>query len=121
MVPTSEYLIPVAATAEDMGVNLMVEQYNSSIKDAWIENFINPTVRRGQINCYCAMKRLPCPRKSWARLKQSMTDRQFRYYFRMPKDMYEQLCSHIEDIDGAEEFKSEYYLNNILTTMPRVG
>ncbi len=35
--------------------------------------------------------------------------------------MYKQLCSRIEDIDGAEEFKSEYYLNNILTTMPRVG
>ena len=35
--------------------------------------------------------------------------------------MYEKLCHDIEDIIGAEEFKSEEFLNNMLTSTPRVG
>lgn len=113
--------LPVAAAAAaSMAILLLTEQYNSSIEDAFIANYINPTIRRGQINRHYAKHREPRPRKSWARLKRVMTDRQFRRYFRMSKDMYQMLCNDIEDIIGAEEFKSEDFLNTMLTT-PRVG
>ena len=43
-----------------------------------------------------------------------MTEKQFRRYFRVSKDLFNQLCSEIEHIDGVHEFKSEEYLENII-------
>ena len=46
-------------------------------------------------------------RKSWAEFQSSLTDRQFRRYFRMTWECFHLLCDRIEANVGEEEFKSE--------------
>ena len=45
-----------------------------------------------------------------------LTDKQFRRYFRMSKDLFNILCRRIEEIVGVHEFMSEDYLDEIMSS-----
>lgn len=51
-------------------------------------------------------------RKSWSKFESKLTDRQFRRYFRMPRECFEYLCERIKENVGEHEFKSEQYLKD---------
>lgn len=60
-----------------------------------------------------AAKRCHRQRKSWAAFEANLTDRQFRRYFRMPRECFRELCNKIEENVGEAQFKSEAYLRNL--------
>ena len=49
-------------------------------------------------------------RKSWVAFQDWLTERQFRHYFRMSKVLFQQLVDDVSAAVGADEFKSEQYL-----------
>jgi hypothetical protein len=53
-------------------------------------------------------------RKSWEEFSASLTDCQFRHYFRMPWECFDLLCKRIQDNVGEGLFKSEVYLHEQL-------
>jgi hypothetical protein len=52
-------------------------------------------------------------RKSWNEFQGKLSDRGFRRMFRMPRHCFTRLCRSIESNVGAEEFKSEEYLESL--------
>jgi len=52
-------------------------------------------------------------RRSWNGFQDRLSDRQFRQYFRMSRECFQQLCNKIEDNVGPDEFKSERYLRDL--------
>ncbi|KAL7544549.1 hypothetical protein ACHAWF_007926 [Thalassiosira exigua] len=52
-------------------------------------------------------------RRSWAQFQESLTERQFRRYFRMSRECFNYLCMRITDNVGEREFKSEDFLKNM--------
>ena len=79
-------------------------------EDFFIENVVMPMVRRGMINSHHARRRRRRHRRSWSAFRDNLTDRQFRLYFRMSKELFQLLCDEIEDILGRGKFKSEEFL-----------
>ena len=49
-------------------------------------------------------------RKTWEEFSAALTDRQFRRYFRMPRECFDSLCKKIVINVGEADFKSEAYL-----------
>ena len=56
-------------------------------------------------------------RKSWEDFSASLTDWQFRRYFRMSRECYDLLCKKIRAHVGEEEFKSEEYLEDLTKSL----
>ena len=83
-------------------------------EDFAVGNIIVPMLRRGTINSYYARRRRVRSRHIWSTLEATLTDRQFRMYFRMSKEIFKLLCGTIEDIIGRDSFKSEDFLNELL-------
>ena len=52
-------------------------------------------------------------RRSWNGFQDRLSDRQFRRYFRMSRECFQQLCNKIEDNVGSDDFKSERYLREL--------
>ena len=52
-------------------------------------------------------------RRSWNGFQDQLSDRQFRRYFRMSRECFQQLCNKIEDNVGSDEFKCERYLREL--------
>ena len=63
-----------------------------------------------------ASKRRFRQRRSWATFQASLTDRQFRRYFRMSRDCFQYLCDKIEANVGERTFKSECFLSDLKTS-----
>ena len=71
------------------------------------------TTRLCAIRSDSAKNRVLRQRKSWSAFSSSLTDRQFRRYFRMSRGCFQHLCDQIETNVGEEIFKSEAYLIDI--------
>ena len=84
------------------------------IEDAVIANIVSPHVRWSRINSHHSRRRRARVRKSWAAFKDWLTERQFRRYFRMSKELFQQFIDDVSTAVGADEFKSEEYLQNII-------
>ena len=97
-----------------IGITLLNDQYCSMVEDCIISMIVEPHVRLSSINRYYAQYRLSGPRKSWANFQAFMTDKKFRRYFRMSKQLFKILCDKIQDIIPPHEFKSEEYLEELL-------
>ncbi len=101
-------------------LSLLKHQYhNIAEEDELIMQYILPHLRRGSVNRYYALQRVHRQHQKWATFQRDLTDRQFRRYFRMSKFLFHQLCDHIEDCVGPEEFKSEKYLGARLLSPPK--
>ena len=66
--------------------------------------------RLSNIRSSSAKKRVFKERQSWESFQTQLSDRQFRRYFRMSRDCFDQLCKRIEKNVGQSTFKSEQYL-----------
>ena len=99
-----------------IGVSIINERYCTMIEDAVIANIVSPHVRWSRINSHHSRRRLARVRKSWAAFKDWLTERQFRHYFRMSKKLFQQFIDDVSTAVGADEFKSEEYLQNINET-----
>ena len=55
-------------------------------------------------------------RRSWEEFSASLTERQFRRYFRMSRECFDLLCTKIESNVGEGVFKSERYLRELEDT-----
>ena len=66
--------------------------------------------RLSNIRASSAKKRVFKERQSWESFQTQLSDRQFRRYFRMSRDCFDQLCKRIEKNVGQSTFKSEQYL-----------
>ena len=64
----------------------------------------------------CSMRRWR-QRKSWEEFSASLTERQFRRYFRMSRDSFDLLCNEIKRNVGEGAFKSEEYLYELQSTL----
>ena len=76
------------------------------------------------INKRCARRRRFRQRKSWASFQSSLTNRQFRRYFRMSKGCFSYLCEQIKSNVGEDKFKSEEFLSKCsraITFSPKVS
>lgn len=56
-------------------------------------------------------------RKRWEDFSTSLTDRQFRRYFRMPRECFDLLCKKIRANVGEDKFKSEEYLEDLTNSL----
>ena len=54
----------------------------------------------------------PSAQLKWKEFKDFLMDAQFRRMFRMPKECFDDLCSHIEDVVGEEKFLNKDYITN---------
>ena len=97
-----------------IGVSIINERYCTMIEDAVIANIVSPHVRWSRINSHHSRRRRARVRKSWAAFKDWLTERQFRRYFRMSKELFQQFIDDVSTAVGADEFKSEEYLQNII-------
>ncbi len=52
-------------------------------------------------------------RKTWEDLEYSLSETQFRRYFRMSRECFEELCHCIEDNVGPVEFKRETFIHEL--------
>ena len=96
------------------GTKLMEELTQlQEMEDCLLEKTLHAYVERKKVSkakSDAARRRKFRPRKSWATFQSNLTDRQFRRYFRMPRECFDLLCEKIEAIVGEREFKSENYL-----------
>ena len=65
---------------------------------------------RSEVRVDAADKRQWKQRVTWSKFSHSLSDKQFRQMFRMPRDCVDLLCSRIIGSVGDSEFKSEAYL-----------
>ncbi len=65
---------------------------------------------RSEVRATAAEKREWKQRLAWSKFSNSLSDKQFRRMFRMPRDCFDLLCSRIIKAVGESEFKSETYL-----------
>ena len=83
-----------------------------------VSNFMSeviiPTMRTSISRRRYANYRRSRRRKSWTEFEQDLSERQFRRYFRMSRDIFQQMCCEIEDLVGEQCFKSEEYLCQLL-------
>jgi hypothetical protein len=99
---------------------LLLEQYNSSyVEDFIVSKFVLPSIRLGRINRFHAGHRKYYQRKSWSAFVERLTERQFRRYFRMSKELFTILCRQIEGCIGSAQFKGEEYLEGIMNPQHR--
>jgi hypothetical protein len=64
-------------------------------------------------------KRIFRQRRRWDEFKSKLTKRQFRRYFRMEVECFDDLAKKIENIIGEKKFKSELYLDKMRSGMVR--
>ena len=102
---------PIVAVATVM---VLLQHTLCALLGEYIVPTVVPSVRRRQVNRYHALQRSRVERKKWSQFARKCTQRQFRRYFRMSKIYFQLLCDKIEDIVGADVFKSEFYLNEML-------
>ena len=91
----------------------LLNQYRAraDIEDEFVSNVIIPYLRLSRRRRYHAQRRRSRHRSKWSVVQSELTDRQFRRYFRMNPELFDELCSVIKDLVGEEEFKSEEYLS----------
>ena len=98
-----------------LGTKLMEElTLLQEMEDALLESTLQAYIERkkaSRLNAENARRRKFRPRKSWVSFESNLTDRQFRRYFRMPRECFDLLCEKIEANVGESEFKSEQYLS----------
>lgn len=93
-----------------IGTSIANNEYYTMIEDAVFTRIVAPYVIRSRINSISSRQRRTRVRKSWAAFRDWLTERQFRRYFRMSKVLFQQLVDDISIAVGAQEFKSEQYL-----------
>lgn len=81
-----------------------------------LSTLLSTSIEQSRTNRYHAHCRRFRIRRSWAGFVASLTERQFRRYFRMSKDLFKILCQKIEDIVGVHSFMSEDHLNEIMSS-----
>ena len=117
---SSTSLIATSALVIGLLSNLNQQIYElTAAEDEFIMHQVIPMLRRSSCNRYHALRRVCRQRQSWSSFQHDLTDRQFRRYFRMNKDLFRQLCDRIEECVGSEEFKSEQYLHARLMSPPK--
>ena len=98
-----------------LGTKLMEDLTRmQEMEDTLLESTLRAYIERkkaSQVKSDAARRRKFRPRKSWASFQSNLTDRQFRRYFRMPRECFDLLCEKIEANVGEREFKSENYLH----------
>jgi hypothetical protein len=82
-----------------------------TVEDEFIMKLIFPILCRSICNQYYALRRASRQRQRWCPFKDELTNRQFRCYFQMKKEIFQKLCVRIEECVGAEYFKSKKYLD----------
>jgi hypothetical protein len=92
------------------GLSILNTQYFTSVADTVIERIVAPHLQWSRLNSITSQRRRTRVRKSWAAFSDWLTDRQFRRYFRMSKALFQQLVDEICAAVGAQEFKSEQYI-----------
>jgi len=107
--------IAVLMTAAAVGLFLLLEANRRALEKAVLATLVIPSIKRRRLNSIRAEHRRSRKRRTWSVFRDDLSDRQFRRYFRMSKDVFLNLCRRIEDIVGAHEFKSEEYLDNIIS------
>jgi hypothetical protein len=84
-----------------------LEECNLSNKFArYMKKYRVSSLRKKSSRC-----RIWQQRKNWEEFSASLTDCQFRCYFRMTRECFDLLCTRIQDNVGEETFKSEAYLH----------
>ncbi len=88
----------------------------TSIEDATLDKFFNDFiawVKKRYKYMLAAKSRISRKRKSWEELTQTLTEIQFRRYFRMSQDCFADLCNKIEEYVGPQEFKRERFIHDL--------
>ncbi len=88
----------------------------TSIEDATLDKFFNDFIARVKKRykyMLAAKSRISRKRKSWEELTQTLTEIQFRRYFRMSQDCFADLCNKIEEYVGPQEFKRERFIHDL--------
>ena len=116
---TTTSLIASSAVVIGLLSGLNQQIHDMTGEDEFIMQYVVPMLRRSSCNRYHALRRVSRQRQRWSSFRNDLTDRQFRRYFRMNKDLFQQLCDRIEDCVGAEDFKSEQYLDARLMSPPK--
>lgn len=71
------------------------------------------TTRLGAVNSDSVKNHVLCQRKSWLAFSTSLTNHQFRQYFRMSWGCFQHPCNNIEASVGEEVFKNEAYFDQL--------
>jgi len=114
MCVSSPHVVVVSLSLVPSLLLLLAQQLENDAKDDFIlTNIIMPMLRCGKLNRHYARRRGICYRRSWSSFQSAPTDRQFRLYFRMSKELFQRLCDEIEVVVGEYEFKSKEFLNEL--------
>ena len=111
----------IASMAVVIGLLSALNQqiHEMTAEDEFIMKLVIPILRRSICYQYHAQRRVSRQHQRWTSFTYELTNRQFRRYFRMKKEIFQKLCDRIEECVGAVEFKSEQYLDARLMSPPK--
>ncbi len=107
-------LLLISAAA--VGIVTLLEQDTTAMEDIIISDLVIPSIEQSQSCRNSSRLRRLRTRRSWAIFMDDLSDKQFRRYFRMSKDLFNILCRRIEEIVGVHKFMSEDHLNEIMSS-----
>ena len=106
-----------SASNISVGSYILLEQLrHDADEDYAISNLVFPAIKKGRMASNYSRNRRLRQRRSWSNFQRLLTDRQFRRYFRMSREVFASLCEKIEEMAGQDTFKSEEYLDDIINS-----
>ncbi|KAL7428164.1 hypothetical protein ACHAXH_000770 [Discostella pseudostelligera] len=111
---TNNRTIPLIAATAAAALYMTHQARQRTIVNNFVSKVVIPTMRVSYSRRYHAHRRRSRRRKTWSEFVDELSERQFRRYFRMSRELFMRMCYEIEDLVGQTNFKSEEYLRHIV-------